>query len=66
MKLLIVDDSMDLMARTRRAIAAVLPDIEVSEYDPEQKGLPPPNFDWSTYDVMILSARTTSLDPGLV
>jgi serine/threonine-protein kinase PpkA len=65
MKLLIVDDSMDLMARTRRAIASVLPDIEVSEYDPEQKGSPPDHFEWSIYDAMILAARPDSLDPGL-
>ncbi|MEN9725756.1 MAG: hypothetical protein RL434_122, partial [Pseudomonadota bacterium] len=38
MKLIIVDGSRETMARTRRIIASAIPDIEVTEYDPEQQG----------------------------
>ena len=38
MKLIIVDDSKEYMTLIRRMLASVIPDIEVTEYDPEQQG----------------------------
>jgi len=36
----------------RRMLAETLPDIEVTEYDPDQQGKPGPAFDWAAYDVV--------------
>jgi hypothetical protein len=46
MKLIIVDDSKEYMTLLRRLLANVIPDIEVTEYDPEQQGRPGDDFDW--------------------
>jgi eukaryotic-like serine/threonine-protein kinase len=54
MKIIIVDDSKEFMALARRQLAKAMPDIEVTEYDPEQQGPPGDDFDWGIYDVMLL------------
>lgn len=65
MKLIIVDGSRETMARTRRIIASAIPDIEVTEYDPEQQGEPGEEFDWSLYDALILGKGLGTPDDGL-
>ena len=65
----------------RRNLARVLPDVEVTEYDPEQKGRPSSDFVWHLYDAVLLDyelgmgetgldwlksyARRTGFPPGL-
>ena len=43
------------MADVRRALGRVLPDIEVSEYDADQQGMPAETFCWDLYDALLLS-----------
>jgi len=66
MKIIIVDDSREYMALVRRLLAREWPDVEVTEYDPEQQGDPAVNFDWSIYDVLLLDYQlgngTTGID----
>jgi len=65
MKIIIVDDSKDFLALVRRMLAKVLPDVEVTEYDPEQQGKPGRGFDWSLYDVLFLDYQLGPGDSGL-
>ncbi|MSQ68099.1 MAG: hypothetical protein EXR83_07880 [Gammaproteobacteria bacterium] len=55
MKIIIVDASREFTTSLRRLLASELPDVEVTEYDPEQQGPPPPGFDWSLYALLLLS-----------
>ena len=65
MKIIIVDDSKEFMALTRRLLARALPEIEVTEYDPEQQGPPSIDFDWSLYDVLLLDYQLGAHETGL-
>lgn len=65
MRLLIIDDSRDYMALLRRLIAKELPEVEVTEYDPEQQGRPDRHFDWSVYDVLLLDYQLGRQEDGL-
>ncbi|MEQ9058813.1 MAG: protein kinase [Gammaproteobacteria bacterium] len=53
------------MAMLRRMLADTLPDIEVTEYDPDQQGKPGPGFDWSFYDVVLLDYQLGGGETGL-
>ena len=55
MKLIIIDTSKTYMTQIRHALANALPDIEVTEYDAEQQGLPTADFRWDLYDAALLS-----------
>jgi len=65
MKIIIVDDSKEFMALTRRMLAKGMPDVEVTEYDPEQQGMPSMDFDWSIYDALLLDYRLGPNETGL-
>ena len=65
MKLIIVDDSKEYMSLIRRMLASVLPDIEVTEYDPEQQGRPSDEFDWGIYDVLLIDYQLGMHENGL-
>ncbi|NNL99596.1 MAG: protein kinase [Gammaproteobacteria bacterium] len=65
MRVIIIDDSREYMASLRRMLAAAMPDIEVTEYDPEQQGKPGPEFEWSLYDVLLLDCQLGANDDGL-
>ena len=65
MKLIIVDDSKEYMALIRRMLASVIPDIEVTEYDPEQQGRPTGEFDWGIYDVLLIDYQLGVHESGL-
>ena len=64
-RVIIIDDSREYMALLRRTLASALPDIEVTEYDPEQQGKPGPDFEWSIYDVVLLDCQFGENDDGL-
>jgi len=65
MKILIIDSSRAWMADVRRALARVLPDIEVSEYDADQQGMPAETFCWDLYDALLLSQELGDQPAGL-
>ncbi len=65
MKLIIVDDSKEYMILIRRMLASVIPDIEVTEYDPEQQGRPSAEFDWGFYDVLLIDYQLGLHENGL-
>ena len=65
MKLIIVDDSKEYMTLLRRMLANAIPDIEVTEYDPEQQGRPGVDFDWSLYDVLLIDYQLGLHENGL-
>ena len=65
LRVIIVDDSREQMANLRHVLAAALPDIEVTEYDPEQQGGPGTDFDWSLYDAVLLDAELGAGQSGL-
>ena len=43
------------MGNLRRQIAAALPNVEVTEYDSEERGIPDSRFDWSLYSVAVMT-----------
>lgn len=61
LRLVIIDPSRDHTASLRRLLARSLPDVEVTEYDPEQKGRPAADFAWHLYDAVLLDY---ALGPG--
>ncbi len=65
MKAIIIDDSREGLARTRRALAGVASNVEVTEYDPEQRGAPPPSFNWALYDVLLIAQNLGGIASGL-
>lgn len=65
MKLVIIDTSREWMSAVRRALAQALPDIEVTEYDAEQAGMPDANFCWAWYDAALLSEELGDQPNGL-
>ncbi len=65
MKLILIDHCRSDMARLRRALAAELPDIEITEYDAEQQGPPGTEFRWQLYDAAIVSQTLGRADSGL-
>lgn len=65
MRAIIISDSRDYMGRLRRMLAGIVPDVEVSEYDPEQKGKPAPGYDWSAYDLLLIEDRLDGAESGL-
>ena len=65
MRVIIISDSKDYMARLRRMLADRLPDIEVTEYDPDQIGKPGGDFDWSIYDLLLIEDRLDGVESGL-
>ena len=65
LRLMIVDDSREDMANLRRLLASVLPEVEISEYDPEQKGRPGSDFEWHLYDAILLDYDLGGAETGL-
>ena len=65
MRIVILEDSKKNMASLRRMLAAQIPDIEVSEYDPEQMGKPGIEFDWSLYELAIINEQLCGSESGL-
>ena len=65
MKLIIGDSSKEYMTLLRRMLASVIPDIEVTEYDPEQQGRPTDEFDWGIYDVLLIDYQLDVHETGL-
>ena len=65
MKILIIDDSSDFRALLRLYLNKELKDIEIIEYDFDNLGKPPENYDWSQYDVLFLDYKLGPHEDGL-
>lgn len=65
MRIIILDDSGSSRAALRKLCAQLDPDVEVSEYDAEQRGQPGPGFDWSVYDLALIGDRLAQGESGL-
>jgi len=65
MRIIILEDSNIVMSALRKLLAQINPDVEVSEYDPEQKGKPGVEFDWSLYDLVVIGDRIGGTESGL-
>ncbi len=46
-------------------LARAMPDIEVTEYDPEQQGKPSADFDWSIYDALLIDYQLGEHEDGI-
>lgn len=53
-KILILDDDGDFRKLLVTYLGSAFKDVEIVEYDPVEKGVPGEEFDWSSYDVLIL------------
>ena len=65
LRIIILADSGDDMARIRRMLSERMPDVEVTEFDTEQQGKPAPDFDWSIYDAVLLDEYLGMGETGL-
>src|SRR2546423_11791322 len=54
MRILIIDDDVDLRNLLERYITQQWPDCQVDQYDPLDHDIPPASFPLGNYDVMIL------------
>lgn len=65
MKILIIDDSSDFRALLKLYLNKELEDIEIVEYDFDNLGKPPDNYDWSQYDILFLDYKLGPKEDGL-
>lgn len=65
MKIILVDTSKTFMAAIRKHLALSLPDIEITEYDAEQQGMPGADFRWDLYDFAVISQELGDGPSGL-
>lgn len=65
MKILIIDDSSDFRALLRLYLNKELKDIEIVDYDFDNLGKPPDNYDWSQYDILFLDYKLGPYEDGL-
>ncbi len=65
MKILVIDDSADFRALLKVYLNKELKDIEIVEYDFDNLGKPPDNYDWTPYDVLFLDYKLGPHEDGL-
>ncbi len=65
MKILIIDDSSDYRALLRLYLNKELSDVEIVDYDFDNLGKPPDNFNWVEYDVLFLDYKLGPSEDGL-
>ncbi|MDA0822914.1 MAG: serine/threonine-protein kinase [Proteobacteria bacterium] len=65
MNVLIIDTSKRSAQIMRKFLAKGIPDVGVTEYDPDQQGALPHALDWSSYDVVMFSGDFGSSGSGL-
>lgn len=66
MRILIIDSSRQFMGRIRRLVATGLPNVEVTEYDSEERGMPDGHFTWALYDVLVMSYELGETEAGFI
>ena len=65
MKILIIDDSSDFRALLKLYLNKELKDVEIIEYDFDNLGKPPDNFQWFQYDILFLDYKLGPDEDGL-
>jgi len=65
MRIIIISDRREFMARLRHMLAAIDGRAEVTEYDADAHGRPDADFDWSVYDLLIIEDRLAGDESGL-
>ena len=65
MRVLIIDDSSDFRALLRLYLNKELKDIEIVDYDFDNLGKPPDNYDWSQFDILFLDYKLGPREDGL-
>jgi len=63
--ILIIDDDESFRQMVATFIKKCLPTVKTTTYDPVQKGLPAPDFNWDPYDLLILDYQLGHHDTGL-
>ncbi len=56
-RLLLIENSDKFRGTLKRILGNELPELAVYEHDPQQDGLPTRNFNWRTYDLVILDYK---------
>ncbi len=64
-QVLLIDDSDDYRNLLARFMNKAFPDAKVTSYNPVEKGVPGPDFDWSKFDVLIMEYRLGPEENGL-
>ena len=65
MKVLVVDDDRDFRALAGRFLHRSYPRALLADYDPSVQGLPPDDFPWADYDVVLLDHELRAEQTGL-
>ncbi len=65
MRVIILDTDRSFRALVRKLLARDLPRADVFEYDPDTRGRPGREFDWSVYDVLLLGDGVSGAANGL-
>ena len=65
MRVIIINDSKEYMAKVRHVLAERMPSVEVTEFDVTQVDKPDADFDWSLYDLLIIEDRLGGTESGL-
>lgn len=65
MRVIIFSDSREDMIHIRHMLARCYPEVEVTEYDPEERGQPGAEFDWTHYDLLLIQDRLAGNESGL-
>lgn len=65
MKVLVVDDDVDFRGLAGALLRRSFPRAAVTGYDPESQGLPPEEFPWADYDVVLLDHELRAEHTGL-
>ncbi len=56
-RLLLIDENMKFRNSVKRSLARELPNLLVYEYDPSVDGVPTRNFNWQTYELIMIDQK---------
>lgn len=56
-RLLLIDENVKFRNSVKRSLAREVPDIVIYEHDPNVNGIPTRNFNWQTYEVVMLDQK---------
>lgn len=60
--ILIIDGQAEHRRVMQQFIERVHPNVHLYEHDPQEKGMPGPNFDWQNYDLLLLDNELGTVD----
>ncbi len=56
-RILLIDENMKFRNSVKRALAREVPEVTVYEYDPNVDGIPTRNFNWQTYELVMIDHK---------